>query len=106
MKVILLVTGMLGFSLSGFQASAQDTALPVMASLQNVSQPEAAAIFPANSPEQAVAYYAAPENKTVPPGTTATKSMSEELSIWVENKEAVLKSYRRTKRRQAQAQDW
>lgn len=106
MKVLLFITALAGFCLAATSSSAQ---MLTTGSGQYVNQTVAT---PApDAQEQALAYYAAEtpattESKPVAKEATATKTMSEELSVWVENKEAVMNSYKRPKRRKAQPPVW
>jgi hypothetical protein len=106
MKVLLFITAIAGFSLAATTSSAQTLAT---GSGQYINQ--TAATPAPHAQEQALAYYAAEtpattESKPAAKEATATKTMSEELSVWVENKQAVINSYKRPKRRKAQPPVW
>ena len=108
MKVLLFITGLAGLSLATTSSSAQTMATGVISS-QYINQ--AATTSAPDAQEQALAYYAAEtpatsESKPAPKEAKATKTMSEELTVWVENKQAVMNSYKRPKRRKAQPPVW
>ncbi|WP_187262131.1 hypothetical protein [Pontibacter beigongshangensis] len=100
MKVLLFVTCLAGFSLTAASSSAQMSA---------AGATDSKYVYPAalDAQQQALVYHMAetpgtPETEPDAKAAAATKTMSEELSIWVENKQAVIDSYKRPKRRKAQ----
>ncbi|MFT2010735.1 hypothetical protein ACMA1I_18825 [Pontibacter sp. 13R65] len=107
MKVYLLVTGIMSLSFSALTTSAQNV-ITSMVSSQYSTEVTASIVTEKKTQDQPLAFYNA--TATVPgeviTGTRAAKSMSEELSSWVEKKEAVINSYKRPKRRKTSSPVW